>query len=349
MATLGLAMAFLLVAANGFFVAAEFSLARVRPTQVATWERVRRPGARSLRHALDNLDAYLAACQLGVTVASLGLGAIGEPAFHDLLEPLLGDSARIASVGLAAAVAFAIITGLHVVVGELAPKSVAIARTERTALVVATPMRLFYLLTKPVADVLNGIGKLVIRPFGIPPAREVGHAPPTEDELHELLRESSRRGLIDADEQVLSENALMLDEVRIGEIMVPRDALKYAATDMDARAVIELMRQTGVTRLPLCEPDGGLDAAIGLIESDGLLFAFTGDGVASLIEIARPLSRVRDVTAADDVLAGMVHRGERFVLVTDEHGSAVGGASLENIIELMVRGVERGPSARGRP
>jgi CBS domain containing-hemolysin-like protein len=349
MAALGLAVAFLLVAANAFFVAAEFSLARVRPTQVVVWERQRRPGVGSVRDALAHLDAYLAACQLGITVASLGLGAIGEPAFHDLLEPVLGGGARIASVGLAAAVAFVIITGLHVVVGELAPKSLAIARTESTALVVAPPMRLFYLLTKPVVDVLNGIGNLVVRPFGIPPAREVGHAPPSEDELHELLRESSRKGLIDPDEQLLSENALALDELPVGEIMVPRRALRYAVTDMDVRAAIELMRQTGVTRLPLCEPDGGLDAAIGLIEADALLFALAGDGPASLIEVARPLSRVPDATAVDEVLALMVYRRERFVLVVEEHGRTIGGASLEDIVELLLRGVERGGSATERP
>jgi CBS domain containing-hemolysin-like protein len=350
MSVLGLVVALLLVAANGFFVVAEFSLARVRPTQVATWERQRRPGAQSVRHALERLDAYLAACQLGITIASLGLGAVGEPAFRTLLEPVLGNSARIGSVGLSAAVAFIVITGLHVVVGELAPKSLAIARTGRTVLLVAPPMRVFYLVTKPLVDALNGIANLVVKPFGIPPAREAGGAPPSEDELHELLRESSRHGLIDSDEQVLSENALMLDELRVREIMRPRAAVRCATTDMEIGAVVELMRESATTRLPLCEPDGGLDAAVGLIESDALLFALAdGRPTASLIEIARPLRRVDDAMAVDEVLSGMLHRSERFALVVDERGRTVGGVSLEDIVELMVRGPQPARSTTQRP
>lgn len=347
MSVLGLVVVAVLVAANAFFVSAEFALARVRPTQVAAWERLRRPGAQAVRHALARLDAYLAASQFGITMASLGLGAVGEPAFHDLLAPVLGDSAVIGSAGLSAAVAFVVITGLHVVVGELSPKSLAIARTEWTALLIAPPMRVFYLLTKPVVDVLNGLGNLVLKPFGIPPAREVGHAPPTEDELHDLLRESSRQGLIDHDEQLLSENALMLDEVRVREIMVPRDALAYATTDADVPALVDLMRRARATRLPLCEPDGGLDAPVGLIEPDALLFALAGGSPASSpADVARPLKRVADATPVDDVLSGMVGRHEQFVLVADDRGRTVGGVSLEDILELLVRGRTRGRSNR---
>ena len=123
---LDLILAFALVAANGFFVAVEFSLARTRPTQVRDWLRERRRGAGSVRHAVDRIDAYLAACQLGITLASLGLGVVGEPVFEHLLEPVFGEEARILGFGLAGALAFGIITLLHVVVGELSPKSLAI-------------------------------------------------------------------------------------------------------------------------------------------------------------------------------------------------------------------------------
>jgi CBS domain containing-hemolysin-like protein len=348
MSALGLVAAFVLVTANGFFVTAEFTLARVRPTQVTTWERQGRPGARSVRHALEHVDAYLAACQLGITVASLSLGAVGEPAFYDLLQPVLGDTARIGSSGLAAVVAFVIITGLHVVVGELAPKSLAIARTEWAALAVVPPMRLFYLVTKPVVDVLNGMGNLFLKPFGIPPAHEVGDAPPTEEELHELLRESSRRGLIDPDEQLLSETALLLDELRVGDVMVPRAGLPFVTTDMDNPAVIERMRETGVRRLPLCEPDGGLDAPVGLIQADDLLFALDGPRAGSLTDLARPLEVVPDTMPVDEVLSLMSRQREPFVLVHDDRGRTVGGVSLEDIVELMVRGVRSRPPAPAR-
>jgi CBS domain containing-hemolysin-like protein len=160
-----------LVLANGFFVAAEFALTRLRPTQVSQFERDRRPGARSVRHAVDHLDAYLAACQLGITIASLGLGVVGEPAFEKLLSTVLGHEAEIGGVALGAVVAFVLMTLLHVVLGELAPKSVAISRTTHIVLALAPLLRLFYLTTKPLVDLFNGMGNALLRPFGIPPAQ----------------------------------------------------------------------------------------------------------------------------------------------------------------------------------
>ncbi len=205
-----LVFAILLVLPNGFFVGAEFAIARLR-----------RPGARSAHHAVEHIDAYLSACQLGITMASLGLGAVGEPAFHELLEPVFGDSASILGFGLASAIAFGIITVLHVVLGELAPKSAAIARTGPLALALAPPMRAFYLVTKPLVDAFNGLGNLVLKPFGIPPASEAGHAPHSEEELRELLRESREGGLIDQEEQKVSEAALVFGDRRAREVIRP--------------------------------------------------------------------------------------------------------------------------------
>ncbi|HEU4943850.1 MAG TPA: CNNM domain-containing protein, partial [Solirubrobacterales bacterium] len=145
-----LIVALLLVLANSFFVAVEFSVARLRPTMAEEMVREGKPGAKSALHAVQHIDSYLSACQLGITVSSLGLGAIGEPAFHDLLEPILGDAATIAGFGLASIVAFLIITTLHVVIGELSPKSLAIARTAPVVLALAPIMRAFYMATKPV-------------------------------------------------------------------------------------------------------------------------------------------------------------------------------------------------------
>jgi CBS domain containing-hemolysin-like protein len=220
-----LLLAFALVLANALFVASEFALARLRPTQVAELERARRSGARSLRHALTHLDAYLAACQLGITIASIGLGVVGESAFEELLAPLLGDGAAIAGVGIAAALAFALITLLHVVVGELAPKSVAISRTTTTALRIARPMRVFYLATKPLVDVLGGLGNLILRPFGIPPARDVGHAPHSEAELLELLAESGEHGLIEVEEQQIAERGFAFADRMVLDVMRPRSEI----------------------------------------------------------------------------------------------------------------------------
>ena len=234
-----LVLALALVLANSFFVAAEFAITRLRPTQLAELVRERRPGARSAQHAVEHIDSYLSACQLGITIASLGLGAIGERAFHELLEPLLGDNARFAGFGLASALAFLIVTMLHVVLGELAPKSAAISRTVPIALALAPLMRGFYFVTKPLVDLFNGLGNLVLKPFGIPPASEAGHAPHSENELRLLLRESREGGLIERDEERLSEAALVFGDRRAREVMTPRHEIDYVTTADTPREVAE--------------------------------------------------------------------------------------------------------------
>ena len=248
--------------ANAFFVAAESSVTRLRPTQAQELLRQGKPGAKSVAHAVDHIDAYLSACQLGITGASLGLGAIGVPAFQDLLEPVLGDAATIGGFGLAAALAFLLSTTLHVVVGELAPKSLAIARTAPVVRTLAPPMRAFYLSTKPLVDVFNAMGNLLLKPFGVPPASEAGSQPHSERELRALLRESSREGLIERDGQELSEAALSLGDTRAREVMKSRSEIDFVLTTDSPRTIAERAIATGRTRLPLCKPDGGLDAAV---------------------------------------------------------------------------------------
>src|SRR3954464_4924468 len=253
-----IALALVLVAANGFFVATEFSVARLRPAQVQKWARDGRPGAKSVVYAVDHIDTYLAACQLGITISSLGLGALGEPAFHHLLEPIFGEAATVAGIGVASALAFAIITLLHVVVGELAPKSLAIARTQPIALVVAPVMRVFYLATKPVVDLFNGMGNLLLKPFGVPPAREAGHAPVSEDELRSLLRESAAGGEIEEEEQRFTENVLTFGDRRVRGGMGPGSRIVFVTTEDSFEHVVDVVRESGLTRLPLAGPDGGL-------------------------------------------------------------------------------------------
>lgn len=328
--------AVLLVAANGFFVAAEFAIARLRPTQVAEFVRQRRPGARSAQHAVGHIDAYLSACQLGITIASLGLGAIGEPAFHDLLEPVFGDDAQIIGIGLATLVAFAIITVAHVVLGELAPKSAAISRTGPVALLLCPPMRAFYLATKPLVDLFNFLGNLVLKPFGIPPASEAGHAPHSEDELRELLRQSHESGMIEAEEGRLSEAALTYGDLRAREVMQPRHQIDFVTTSDSRDAVIERAIETGRTRLPLVEPEQGLDAATGVINVKDLLGAALGRDVPSTRELARPLPSVAEGTRVDELLRRMRRSRHHVALVVDEHGTVTGLITLEDVIEELI-------------
>jgi CBS domain containing-hemolysin-like protein len=336
-----LALALVLVAANGFFVAVEFSVARLRPTQAQDLLRAGRPGAKSAAHAVEHIDAYLSACQLGITMASLGLGALGEPVFHDLLEPVLGDATVIGSFGLATAVAFLAITTLHVVVGELAPKSLAIARTAGVVLALAPPMRAFYLSTKPLVDLFNAMGNLLLKPFGVPPASEAGHQPHSEDELRELLRESSREGLIERAEQELSEAALLFGDMRAREVMKPRGEIDLVLTSDSPRAIAERAIATGRTRLPLCEPDGGLESAVGVLNAKDLLpLIFDESNGIDVPGLARSLGHISEGARVDEVLREMRERRVHLALVHDEHGTVIGLLTMEDILEELVGEIE---------
>jgi CBS domain containing-hemolysin-like protein len=337
---LELIAALALVLANAFFVATEFAITRLRPTQVADFEKEGRRGARSVRHAVDRIDAYLAACQLGITVASIGLGVVGEPVFEALLHPLLGDLTVLGSVAVAGALAFAVITLLHVVVGELSPKSLAIARTPRTALVVAPPMRVFYLVTKPVVDLFNGLGNLLLKPFGIPPAREVGHAPHSEAEIRSLMRQSEAEGLLEREEWQLSERVFTFGDMRAREVMMPRPDIEFVTTDGDVASTARRAIETGHTRFPVCEPDGGLDAVVGSVHVKDLLSVALKGEDASLRDLTREISRFSESTLLDEMLREMQRRRQHMALVVDEHGTTVGLVTLEDILEELVGEIE---------
>ena len=337
-----LLIALALLGANGFFVATEFALARLRPTQVGAWLEAGRPGARSVRHAVDHIDAYLAACQLGITIASLGLGVLGEEALHHLLEPVLGETARVGSIGIASALAFAVITLLHVVVGELAPKSVAISRTGPTALLVAPPMRAFYLVTKPLVDVFNGLGNLLLKPFGIPPAREAGHAPHSEEELRAIVRESGGQGMIEVEEQHFAEAALSFDDRRVREVMTPRPEISWIDTESKPQEAVLRTLETGHTRLPVVPVGGSLEDAIGVIHAKDLL-RVSLDGTADADELramARAIPRVHDGVVLPEVLRLLRREQQHLALVEDEHRTVVGLVTMEDVLEALVGEIE---------
>ena len=325
-----------LVALNAFFVATEFAITRVRLSQVVELEKQGRPGARAARHAVEQIDAYLAACQLGITIASIGLGALAEPAFEHLLEPLVGAIAPGIAVGLSLILALAIVTMLHVVLGELAPKSLAIARTTKTVLWVAPPMRAFYLVTKPVVDVFNWLGNLVLKPFGIPPAREVGHAPHSEDELRMLLEQSVKGGLIQSYEREFAENVLVFGDLRARQVMVPRSEIDYLLVGESVEEAVRRASGSLHTRLPLCEVEDGLDSTVGVVNFKELLRLALDGEVADLTDLARPLTRVSESMLVDQVLREMRRRSQHMALVVDEFGTTVGLVTLEDILEEIV-------------
>jgi CBS domain containing-hemolysin-like protein len=197
-------------------------------------------------------------------------------------------------------------------------------------------MRAFYVATKPAVDLLNWLGNLVLRPFGIPPAREAGHAPHTESELRRLVRESRQEGLIDPEEHEFTDNVLTFGDRRAREAMVPRPRVELLTTDQALDEAVARATEGSHTRYPLCEPDGGLDAAVGQVHVKDLLRASREDGAGDLRGLARPLWRVPDATLLDELLEGLRRDHQHLALVVDEHGTAVGIITLEDVLEEIV-------------
>jgi CBS domain containing-hemolysin-like protein len=185
-------------------------------------------------------------------------------------------------------------------------------------------------------DFFNWLGNLALRPFGIPPAREVGHAPHSEDELRLLLEQSLREGLIDPEEREFAENVFTFGDSRARQIMVPRLEVDFLVASDSLRDAAERVLETGHTRLPLCEPEGGLDAVIGVVNAKNLLQAFVGAGEPELRDLARPLKRVSESMLIDELLSDLRRHRQHAALVVDEHGTAIGFVTLEDVLEEIV-------------
>lgn len=326
--------ALLLVLLNGFFVAAEFSLARARHTRI---EQMVDAGSRSAALAqreIAAIDKYLAACQLGITIASLGLGWLGEPAFAHLVEPVLeavGLRAATSAV-TAGIIAFVIITVLHVVVGELAPKTIAIQRAEATASRVARPLEWFRWLFAPVIYVLNGAGNGLVRLLGVQPASEHELASTPED-FQILIEQSERGGQLDPEEADMLEGVFGLHETPTRDVMTPRPAVATLDGDLPAREGLKLALATRHSRFPVMDEDDVLgivhlsDLARGVLER--------GDGVEVRELVARPLY-VPETQPVDELLRELQRQRTSLAVVLDEYGDFAGVAAVEDIIEEIV-------------
>jgi CBS domain containing-hemolysin-like protein len=327
----GLLLGVLLVLLNGFFVAAEFALVKLRPTQLESEaeRRVRRVAI--IQHMLAHLDAYLSATQLGITLASLGLGWVGEPAFAWVLRPLLdrlgASDALVHSISLTCA--FLLITTLHIVIGEQAPKTLAIRKPLGSAMWVAFPLHAFYKATYPVIWLLNHAANGILQLFGVEPVaeRELAHG---EEELRLLLASTAED--LSAQKRELLDNVFELSHRVARQIVVPRGDVVYLSTAKSVEENLRTARGSGHTRFPLCR--GDLDQAIGLVHIKDLFRLERPP--RSLEEIARPLTFVPETLSLDKLLRKM--RGERVHLaaVLDEYGGVSGIVTLENVIEEIV-------------
>ena len=327
----GLTVALFLVGLNGFFVAAEFALVKVRPTQIAPHTDTLR--GRMAQRMIHHLDAYLSATQLGITLASIGLGVVGEPAVNKLLQPvfnLVPNMSEEATHSISLIVAFAIISMFHIVLGELAPKSLAIRKPEPTSLWVALPLWTFYRITFPGIWVLNLLANAVLRLFGIEP---VGHGElaHSEEEIRSLLASEEDSKLSDPKRELL-DNVFELSDRNARQVMVPRTEVVYLDATAPMEANLDRARQSGHTRFPLCE--GDLDQLIGLVHIKDLFIA--EDPPVSLRDIARETFAVPETLPLDQLMARMRHEHIHMVAVFDEYGGVAGLVTLENVLEEIV-------------
>ncbi|HEV7920552.1 MAG TPA: hemolysin family protein [Thermoanaerobaculia bacterium] len=328
-------LAFLFVLANGFFVAAEFAIVKVRTTQLAELADAGSGRARMARKLVKHLDAYLSATQLGITLASLALGWIGEPAFASLLLPLFirtGAAAPALAHSIASSVAFAIISILHIVLGELAPKSIAIQKPVGTTLWVAHLLRSFYLVAFPAIWLLNAISRLVLRAIGIHSAseHEMAHSP---EELRMILASSEKAGILSEENREIIEGVFQFSKRTARQIMVPRTDVVVLSTTKSIAENLEIIRSTRHTRYPLSE--GTLDHTIGLIHVKDLFLAQLGGPGKPLAELKREILFVPENSTVERLLAQFIEQKTHMAVVVDEYGGASGIVSLENITEEL--------------
>ncbi len=329
---LGLAAGLFLVLLNGFFVAAEFALVKLRPTQVEPLAAVGHRRGRLLHHMVVHLDAYLSASQLGITLASLGLGWIGEPAFVWLLEPLIGKLPGVTPLVLhsvAITCAFTLITILHIVIGELAPKTLAIRFPLPTSLWIAIPMAVFFKVSYPAIWILNHASNGFLSLFGVKPVteHELGHS---EEELRLLLASTTED--LSAQKRQLLDNIFDLSHRVARQIMVPRADVVFLSTKDSIEENLARARASEHTRFPLCREN--LDDAVGLVHIKDL-FRLRVEP-ESLEEVARDLTFVPETLPLDRLLRRMRTERVHLAAVLDEYGGISGIVTLENVMEEIV-------------
>ncbi|NIC00048.1 hemolysin family protein [Halobacterium sp. R2-5] len=351
-----LALALFLVVLNGFFVAAEFAFVRVRSTSVEQLVEEGRTGSAALQDVMNNLDNYLAVTQLGITLASLGLGWAGEPAVASLIEPLLGPLLPESVLHLVAfGIGFGIITFLHVVFGELVPKTLAIAQAETLSLYVAAPMRMFYLVFYPGLIVFNGTANAFTRLLGVPPASETDESL-KERELRRVLSRSGEAGHVDMEEVEMIERVFDLNDVTAREIMVPRPDVVSVPSDTPMSELRDTILDAGHTRYPVVDADDR-NEVVGFVDTKDVLDAISGDeaGATTAGSLAHDVIVVPETMAVDDLLLQFRDEHQQMAVVIDEWGAFEGIATVEDVVETIVGDLrdtfdaERGePSVRRR-
>ncbi len=325
------------VLANGFFVLSEFALVTVRKSWVETLVKKGNRRAQTLWRVISDLDNYIAATQLGITIASLALGWIGESALAALFRPLFEQLpsqflSAAATHTAAVGVSFALITFLHVVIGELAPKTLALERTEKMALAVARPMLIFYYTFYPFVKLLNSSGLYFLRLLRLPPAKE--HRAMYAEEIQQMINLSRERGLLEADAHQLMSNVFDFSDLIIRDVMRPRGQATVIEISTPLDDVIRLFAQTGYSRLPVYRQQ--LDNIIGVLYSKDLLPFLQHPEKIKIEDRLRPPLFVPDAASVGEVFRQMLHSKTHFAIVVDEYGAFDGIVSLEDVLEELV-------------
>jgi CBS domain containing-hemolysin-like protein len=327
-----LVLAALLLAGNAFFVAAEFAIVRVRPTRIRELELAGDRKARVTAGILARLDDYLSACQLGITVVSLGLGWIGEEAFVPFFAALfsiVGVDSAFAVHSASITCAFALITVLHIILGELVPKSAAIRRPGRLAVAIAVPLRIFFLLSYPLLALMNGLSLQTLRLFGIRPAEVEMRQ--SEEELRMVLAESSHHGILSAAEVEIMQRATRFSDRKAADVMVPRDRTVVWEPGKPFQANLDRARKSGHTRYPVADSEGR--RFLGVLNIKDLVYHSPAEWARLDVDrLLRPILAVAPQDRIDAVIREMRRRRIHIASVEDE-GRAVGILTMEDIIE----------------
>lgn len=337
-----MALAVVFVALNAFFVAAEFALVKIRHTRL---EILAKKGNRIARLALTmshNLDPYLGATQLGITLASLGLGWVGEPAFARFFEAGFKQWSFSISEGtihsLAFTMAFLLISALHIILGELVPKSLAIGAAEKVCLFLAVPLRFFYLFFFPFLWVLNNLSNLVLRVIGFPRNQGPGRAH-SEEELKLIVNDSYEDGAIAAGKKVLLDKALDFSHKTVQDVMIPVSRMVRLNLTESVHDNLIRAKEAGHTRFPLQVSDAEMKI-LGFVHMKDIIWHLEHGDVINLFDLRRPIIFFRQKLRLDHALIEFQNKKTHMAIVLDDKDEVLGLVTLENIIEQLVGQIE---------
>jgi CBS domain containing-hemolysin-like protein len=334
-----LVLLFVLIAVNGVFVAAEFALVRARRSRLEQMASDGSRGANAVLEELDQIDEYLSACQLGITMASIGIGFLGEPAVAKLIEPVFGGLSHGVAVAISVAIAYALVTSLHVAVGEQAPKLFAIARPEGTARRLASPLHWFRRISAPFTVGLTWIANGIVRLVGVRP-EELDEEQPTSEDLQVLISQSATRGKLDPGEAVMLRGVFHLHEQEAREVMTPIPAVVTVDQSATVSEALNLCISSGHNRLVVVE-DGNADRVRGVVHALRLVRLMLAEGPEAKIESAiRDALIVPETKPLDDLLTELQRQRSSMGVVIDEYGRTVGIVTVEDILEEVVGEIE---------